>query len=880
MLAPHHTPSVSSSRPKPKLTSTESSFSRYSDLLLSSKENKQLLKFYEKDKLPAYETVALNVAKGLCSKDASDSSPPVSLLSSLLLLSNYYPRISFDTVNISYSPLPQYDFYFHYDDTKDREQAKAKGLIYESDSTVVSNFSSTKRVLSPDQRRMFRDIRRSFLSPSNVDEDGLPISENQLNLLDHLEKTYVYTKTHKDFQKIYANNDHENRNGSNKVSVLPGRVLIVYISGRRHTWVALDWVLNKLLEDGDTLIILSTIPEQLLNDIKVKKKPSKLNNHSTCDSRGRGRYSSPSASASASATATATSRSRSRYISPPIRQNNHRSKTPAEPLIRSVLSSTDLPAVALTQQEKEDQQKIYYDHTYPIKKVADKIMDYALKLINPNLVVKILLEFAIGDTKTIIAKALELYTPSFLVVSIKPKVNIESKKKWATSRLSDRLVKNYHCPIIIVPALKMDRFELNLFKSLNKKYSSFSSSSSSKNQNAQTAPNSQTAPNAPNTQDGQPKKSKKPTLTQEEIQDPKNVVIPKHINEGIAKSAPAIVLSSENKNINNISFQLLSPSGETKNILESLSSDESELSGSEADNKDDNLSEPDSDSDSEFENNQTETDSTFDNTISSAEDSEEDHPFISSKLKETDSDDLITKRIESRVDLYEVRLKRKLKKINLAQTDDKGEKLINEDYFVQKLETISDCCLYLSKDLKRLIKKLPPSSEGAKLVRSITGDVTGATRTFKPMIIEPKPVPASLLVPKKASAIQFDLTAKPSLEKASNILRPTLGERSKSVDYYTKGSTSQKTDRARSEKTSNEIENRRDRFFRSVSPTHIETNTTSTTGSTVAPGVSPTISSTVVPSVVPESDSETTTDEDRKGGRRKSFLLKFFRKRK
>ena len=44
------------------------------------------------------------------------------------------------------------------------------------------------------------------------------------------------------------------------------RDLAVYISGRRHTWSALDWTLKQVVKDGDHLVIIAQIPEKVALD--------------------------------------------------------------------------------------------------------------------------------------------------------------------------------------------------------------------------------------------------------------------------------------------------------------------------------------------------------------------------------------------------------------------------------------------------------------------------------------------------------------------------------------------------------------------------------------------------------------------------------------
>jgi hypothetical protein len=44
------------------------------------------------------------------------------------------------------------------------------------------------------------------------------------------------------------------------------RELALYVSGRRHTWSALDWTIKNFLRDGDHLVVLSQVPDKVAVD--------------------------------------------------------------------------------------------------------------------------------------------------------------------------------------------------------------------------------------------------------------------------------------------------------------------------------------------------------------------------------------------------------------------------------------------------------------------------------------------------------------------------------------------------------------------------------------------------------------------------------------
>ncbi|QID85398.1 hypothetical protein GRS66_007973 [Saccharomyces pastorianus] len=49
------------------------------------------------------------------------------------------------------------------------------------------------------------------------------------------------------------------------------KTILCYISGRRHTWVALDWTLCKIAQDMDHIVVLTTLPRLICNKKKGRK---------------------------------------------------------------------------------------------------------------------------------------------------------------------------------------------------------------------------------------------------------------------------------------------------------------------------------------------------------------------------------------------------------------------------------------------------------------------------------------------------------------------------------------------------------------------------------------------------------------------------------
>ncbi|QPG75159.1 hypothetical protein FOA43_002504 [Brettanomyces nanus] len=200
------------------------------------------------------------------------------------------------------------------------------------------------------------------------------------------------TKKHRQFDRLYS--------GALKprTAVLPNRNILCYVSGRKHTWVAVDWCCNQLLEDGDTLVIIASI------------------------------------------------------------RPNWRSS------LRRRLSSGSIFAADHSLMTEEG---IRRSPEYA-KVVTENLMKYALAILNSNKIIKITVELSVGNTKDVLKDMYSLYMPSVVVTSAKPTA-APSTKSWLTSRITDRLVKNFAVPVVIVPAINMDLFQLKLYKVLDKR---------------------------------------------------------------------------------------------------------------------------------------------------------------------------------------------------------------------------------------------------------------------------------------------------------------------------------------------------------------------------------------------------------------------------
>lgn len=304
---------------------------------------------------------------------------------------NYKKRVSFDTINLQVAR-DRFDF----DDGNYSLPLENKKYSSDLNLNLYDGNRGRESIRSPSpngRSPMHSPLRSSSMSGFYMaPRPTYPTSP----IITH--RGCTYSRIHKDFEDLYAMKLFNKENGYLK-PILPLRTILVYISGRKHTWVALDWILNKFIEHGDTVIIVAAI------------------NHELGTTRRRSGYHKPLP----------------RGISPRARSRNRPEN---------------------------------------IKVIAENIMKYAMEVINPSIIARISIELALGKSKDVLKDMYKLYEPN--LVSTGSKANLKRSaplKSWTSSKISDRLVKNFPLPVIVVPAMKMNDFEENLAIDINKRYS-------------------------------------------------------------------------------------------------------------------------------------------------------------------------------------------------------------------------------------------------------------------------------------------------------------------------------------------------------------------------------------------------------------------------
>lgn len=159
---------------------------------------------------------------------------------------NFIKSVSFDTVNVSYSD-GQEPLYSPRSDEEDEEilQMRSRWRSQIDRSAQLSPSRSTSP--SPRSSSPRLDRRKSTFVASGPQYPTRPIITHD---------SCSMAKKHALYDDLYAGRLE------GKVAKLPNRGIMCYISGRKHTWVAIDWCCNQFLQDGDSLVVVASIRPQ------------------------------------------------------------------------------------------------------------------------------------------------------------------------------------------------------------------------------------------------------------------------------------------------------------------------------------------------------------------------------------------------------------------------------------------------------------------------------------------------------------------------------------------------------------------------------------------------------------------------------------------
>ncbi|KAI5961666.1 hypothetical protein KGF57_001600 [Candida theae] len=308
----------------------------------------------------------------------------------------YKKQVAFDDVNISFDDddIPDPDDDYGWEIYKRKHGNVRPGSTYirgrqpYSIGERINSPSPTRNVYEELDSSELAELRR--LEKLNVKYPTTPITTRRFCSL---------TQRHKLYWPLY------NLELLPLVPILPHRTILVYISARQHTWVALDWIMNKFIVNGDKIIVCATLDPDVLE--AERKKVTRRSQLALSRSPSRGR---------------------------------------TDPLER------------FEQRNEPDN----------ITHIAKNLMDYIFQVINPDVIARVTIELVAGRTKEVLKDMYRLYEPNIVCTGTKPNKAFGAPlRSWRSSKLTDRLVKNFPLPVIVVPAVNMCDFEYALQSRIN-----------------------------------------------------------------------------------------------------------------------------------------------------------------------------------------------------------------------------------------------------------------------------------------------------------------------------------------------------------------------------------------------------------------------------
>ena len=214
------------------------------------------------------------------------------------------------------------------------------------------------------------------------------------------------------------------------------RTILCHISGRKHTWVALDWALRTLIQNTDHIVVLANLPRLTKNNFEDNDSMSERKRMLMMMDDSR----------SVSSARISRSRSRSRSI-------------------------CTRRALSLGPEESDNKLKhqnfIEWTSGYTQNEIERKLQDlfdYVTLIIPQDRSVKVTVEILIGKTKKTLLEAINIYLPDFFVSSTLRWERTDNLVRWKSNFLTDKLCTNFPIPTFIVPAKRMFDLEIDLQK--------------------------------------------------------------------------------------------------------------------------------------------------------------------------------------------------------------------------------------------------------------------------------------------------------------------------------------------------------------------------------------------------------------------------------
>ncbi|SCV02740.1 LAMI_0H02542g1_1 [Lachancea mirantina] len=204
------------------------------------------------------------------------------------------------------------------------------------------------------------------------------------------------------------------------------RTILCHVSGRKYTWVALDWLVRSFSKDVDHLVVISNLPRRT-------------------GQRGRSR-----------------SRSRCSRRNISVGRNDDSDSDYRYRRAQSVDSKSER---FKTKHDCWIEWASGYDIA-DIKEALNSLFNYIVAILSPQKAIKVTVEIVVGRATRIMSQALNVYSPNLVVLGTPRSKDTDSLVLWKSRALTDKLCQSFPVPVILVPAQKLANFETELLREL------------------------------------------------------------------------------------------------------------------------------------------------------------------------------------------------------------------------------------------------------------------------------------------------------------------------------------------------------------------------------------------------------------------------------
>lgn len=222
------------------------------------------------------------------------------------------------------------------------------------------------------------------------------------------------------------------------------RTIVVHISGRRHTWVALDWTLRKLIHDTDHLVVITNLPKyhsgtDISATSAIRRKHSRQNSDGSSSNRPLGLMRTKSAEVY------------SHSVLPPLSPVTNNSPT----------KDNNNNSTNNNKHNSYTEWCAGYSKEL-IEEKLNNIFHYISVILPKDKTIKITIEFVVENTRKAVIDATNIYTPDLFISSTLRWNRTSDLVRYKSKNLTDKLCTFFPTPTIIIPAKRMFEFEARL----------------------------------------------------------------------------------------------------------------------------------------------------------------------------------------------------------------------------------------------------------------------------------------------------------------------------------------------------------------------------------------------------------------------------------